>query len=256
VEPLHLNVVCVDNASVDDSADLVEQWGGTVIRNRENVGLTRAINMGAAHGTGEWVLVANPDTVLSTGSVAALADSAAADDRIGLIGPRIARLDGTSYPTGRRFPGVAVGIAHALLGAVWPSNPATVAYFGRPVEAATDVDWVSGCCMLFRRSAFEAVGGYDERYFMYFEEVKIALDLHRHGFRIVLEPSVRVRHREGGSTRSAPLRKVFNHHRSALRFYVDYNRARPWILLTPLVAAGLVLRGAVSMLRTVIAQRR
>lgn len=254
VEPLALNVICVDNASADDSADVVEQWGGTVCRNRDNVGLTRAINQGAARGTGEWVLVANPDTVLSAGAIAALADSAAGVE-IGLIGPRIARMDGSPYPTGRKFPGVVVGVVHALLGAVWPANPATVAYFGRSIDFATDVDWVSGCCMLFRRSAFEAVGGFDERYFMYFEEVKIALDMHRHGFRVVLEPAVEIRHREGGSTRSAPIRKVFNHHRSALRFYVDYNRTRPWIVLTPLVAVGLALRGAVSVARAAVARR-
>ncbi|RDI55260.1 glycosyltransferase family 2 protein [Nocardia mexicana] len=256
VEPLTLNVLGVDNASADDSADVVEQHGGTVIRNSENLGLTRAINQGVALGSGEWILVANPDTVLSPGAIARLVDTATSDDRIGLIGPRIAQLDGTPYPTGRKFPGVAVGIVHALLGAVWKSNPATVAYFGRPVDAVSDVDWISGCCMLFRRSAFDAVGGYDERYFMYFEEVKIALDMHRAGYRVVLDPDVEIRHREGGSTRHAPFRKVFNHHRSALRFYMDYNRHRPWILLTPLVAAGLALRGALSVLRTAIAQRR
>ncbi|GAB2706681.1 glycosyltransferase family 2 protein [Nocardia thraciensis] len=256
VEPLTLNVICVDNASADDSADVVEQHGGTVIRNSENLGLTRAINQGAAKGSGEWILVANPDTVLSPGAIARLVDTATTDDRVGLIGPRIAQLDGRPYPTGRKFPGVAVGIIHALLGAVWKSNPATVAYFGRPVEVVSDVDWISGCCMLFRRSAFEAVGGYDERYFMYFEEVKIALDMHRAGYRVVLDPDVEIRHREGGSTRHAPFRKVFNHHRSALRFYTDYNRHRPWILLTPLVAAGLALRGALSALRAAIAQRR
>jgi N-acetylglucosaminyl-diphospho-decaprenol L-rhamnosyltransferase len=256
VEPLTLNVIAVDNASIDGSADMVEAHGATVIRNADNLGLTRALNQGAARGNGEWVLVANPDTVLSPGVIAALVESAGADDRIGLIGPRVSRLDGSAYPTGRRFPSIGIGIAHALLGSVWRSNPATRAYFGNPVTSVSDVDWISGCCMLFRRTAFEDVGGYDERYFMYFEETKIALDLHRAGWRVVLDPTVEIRHREGGSTRHAPFRKVRNHHRSALRFYIDYNRGRPWIVLTPVVAAGLVLRGAVSVLRTAIARRR
>ncbi|WP_067665877.1 glycosyltransferase family 2 protein [Nocardia miyunensis] len=255
VEPLTVNVIAVDNASRDASADIVEQYGARVIRNQDNLGLTRALNQGAAEGTGEWILIANPDTVLSPGSVARLVETASTDERIGLIGPRIARLDGTPYPTGRRFPGVAVGIVHGLIGSVWKSNPATRAYFGRPVDAVSDVDWISGCCMLFRRTAFETIGGYDERYFMYFEETKIALDMHRGGWRVVLDPAVQIHHREGGSTQHAPIRKVLNHHRSALRFFTDYNRHRPWIALAPLVAAGLALRCVASMARTALAQR-
>lgn len=255
VEPLALNVIGVDNTSTDGSASFVEQFGGTVIRNRQNVGLAAAINQGAAATDAEWILVANPDTHLAPGSIATLVETALTDETIGMIGPRIARLDGSPYPSGRRFPSLAVGIAHALLGGVWPSNPATRAYFGNPVTTISDVDWISGCCMLFRRSAFDAVGGFDTRYFLYFEETKMALDMHRAGWRVVLDPSVEIRHREGGSMRSAPFRKIRSHHRSALRFYCDYHQGSPWLLFAPLVAAGLIVRGAASMLRTAITQR-
>ncbi len=255
VEPYAVEVIGVDNVSTDASADIVEEFGGRVIRNSRNVGLAAAINQGAAATDAEWILVANPDTQLSAGSIAALVDSAATDDRIGMIGPRIARLDGQPYPSGRRFPSLAVGIAHAVLGGIWPSNPATRRYFGTPVTTLSDVDWISGCCMLFRRAAFDAVGGFDGRYFLYFEETKMALDMHRGGWRVVLDPSVEIRHREGGSMRSAPFRKVRTHHRSALRFYCDYHQGSPWIVFAPLVAAGLVARGAVAIVRTAIAQR-
>ncbi|MEV0245719.1 glycosyltransferase family 2 protein [Nocardia sp. NPDC050712] len=256
VEPYTLDVICVDNTSTDDSADLVEAFGGRAIRNSTNVGLSAAINQGAAATEAEWLLVANPDTRLSPGSIAALLETARADDRIGMIGPGIARLDGTPYPSGRRFPSLLIGVAHALLGGVWPGNPATRAYFGEPVTTVRDVDWISGCCMLFRRTAFDEVGGMDARYFLYFEETKMALDMHRADWRVVLDPSVEIRHREGGSMRHAPFRKVRTHHRSALRFYCDYHRNSPWLVFAPLVAAGLLVRGALSLLRTAILQRR
>ncbi|MGX1770707.1 glycosyltransferase family 2 protein [Nocardia brasiliensis] len=256
VEPLSLRVVAVDNASTDDGPEILEAFGATVVRNPINVGLTRAINQGAWELDTEWLLIANPDTRMTPGAIAALVETARSDDRIGVIGPRVSRLDGSAYPTGRRFPSIGIGIAHALLGSVWPANPATRAYFGNPVTSVSDVDWISGCFMLFRREAFDAVGGYDERYFMYFEETKIALDLHRAGWRVVLDPAVEILHREGGSTRHAPFRKVRNHHRSALRFYIDYNRRSPWIVLTPLVALGLIGRGAVSVLRTALSRGR
>ncbi|MEU7764079.1 glycosyltransferase family 2 protein [Nocardia sp. NPDC049190] len=255
VDPLKLDVIGVDNTSSDRSADIVAEFGGKVIRNSKNVGLAAAINQGAAETNAEWILVANPDTHLAPGSIAALVETAMTDETIGMIGPQVARLDGTPYPTGRRFPSLAVGIAHALLGGVWPANPATRAYFGDPVATASDVDWISGCCMLFRRSAFDAVGGFDARYFLYFEETKMALDMHRGGWRVVLDPRVQIRHREGGSMRSAPFRKIRSHHRSALRFYCDYHQGSPWLLFAPLVAAGLVVRGSAAALRTAIAQR-
>lgn len=255
VEPLTVNVIGVDNTSTDRGPEIVEEFGGQVIRNTVNVGLSAAIDQGAAEGNGEWILVANPDTQLTPGSIAALVETAKTDDRIGMIGPRIARLDGSAYPTGRRFPSIGIGITHALLAPFWKNNPATRAYFGKPVTTVSDVDWISGCCMLFRRDAFEDVGGFDTRYFLYFEETKIALDMHRGGWRVVLDPGVEIRHREGGSMRHAPFRKIRSHHRSALRFYVDYNRRRPWIVLTPLVTAGLIVRGAVSVLRTAVFQR-
>ncbi|GAB2638944.1 glycosyltransferase family 2 protein [Nocardia goodfellowii] len=256
VEPYSLEVICVDNTSTDGSADIVEEFGGRAIRNSENVGLSAAINQGAAETDAEWLLVANPDTRLSPGSIAALVDTARTDYRIGMIGPRIARLDGTPYPSGRRFPSPLTGAAHALLGGVWPSNPATREYFGEPGTTVGDVDWISGCCMLFRRGAFDSVGGMDTRYFLYFEETKMALDMHRAGWRVVLDPGVEIRHREGGSMRHAPFRKVRTHHRSALRFYCDYHRRSPWLLFAPFVAAGLAVRGAIAVSRTALARRR
>ncbi|ONM46620.1 glycosyltransferase family 2 protein [Nocardia donostiensis] len=255
VDPLEVDVVCVDNTSTDNGPDLVEKFGGRVTRNTRNVGLAAAINQAAAQTDAEWLLVANPDTQLAPGAISALVETAKAEDRIGMIGPRILRLDGTPYPSGRRFPSLLVGIAHALLGGVWPGNPATRRYFGRTVTEVSDVDWISGCCMLFRREAFEAVGGFDTRYFLYFEETKMALDMHRAGWRVVLDPSVAIRHREGGSMRSAPFRKVRSHHRSALRFYCDYHKGSPWIVFAPLVAVGLVVRGLLATARTALTGR-
>ncbi|MFI6218581.1 glycosyltransferase [Nocardia brasiliensis] len=116
VEPLSLRVVAVDNASTDDGPEICEAFGATVVRNRVNVGLTRAINQGARELDTEWLLIANPDTRMTPGAIAALVETARSDDRIGVIGPRVSRLDGSAYPTGRRFPSIGIGIAHALLG--------------------------------------------------------------------------------------------------------------------------------------------
>ncbi len=258
VGEIKINLIAVDNASTDGSADLLADRAKILLRNGRNVGLTRAINQAAAVSDAEWLLVVNPDTRLVHGSIAALIRTAMDTEVAGAIGPRIRDLDGNDYPTGRRFPSVIGGALHALLGAVWPNNPATRAYHhqDRPTNSPTVVDWISGACMLIRREAFDAVGGFDTSYFMYFEEVDICLRLARAGWRVVLDPQAEIVHREGGSTRSRPFRKVLNHHRSALRFFCRQHEHDRWIWFTPLVAAGLAVRALLSLALTCVRRPR
>jgi N-acetylglucosaminyl-diphospho-decaprenol L-rhamnosyltransferase len=252
-----LEVVVVDNASRDASVEIARGLGVKVIENQANQGLSRAINRGVAFTSAPWLLVANPDTLLEPGSLARLVATGAADQRIGCVGPRLANPDGSDYPTGRRFPSLLVGSLHAAMGTLWPANPATRRYHMVDVDRSVpvEVDWVSGACMLIRRSAFDAIGGFDTGYFMYFEEMDFCLRLRRAGWRAVFDPQARVEHMVGGSTRSAPYRKVVNHHRSALRFYCRRYARDPRLLLAPVAAAFLFLRAVVSLGRTALARR-
>ena len=256
--PHELEVVVVDNASRDGSAEIARGLGVKVLENPTNLGLSRAVDLGAAATVAPWLLLLNPDTRLAPGSLARLLETAAADPAVGCVGPHLRNSDGSEYPTGRRFPSILVGAAHAALGTVWPDNPATRHYHlaeldrSRPVQ----VDWVSGACMLLRREAYEAAGRFDAGYFMYFEEMDFCLRLARAGWRVVYDPGAEVTHILGGSTRSAPYRKVWNHHRSALRFYRRRYARDPRLLLAPVVALFLALRALVSLARTAISLRR
>jgi N-acetylglucosaminyl-diphospho-decaprenol L-rhamnosyltransferase len=255
--PHELEVVVVDNASRDGSAEIARGLGVKVLENPTNLGLSRAVDLGAAATVAPWLLLLNPDTRLAPGSLARLLETAA-DPAVGCVGPHLRNSDGSEYPTGRRFPSILVGAAHAALGTVWPDNPATRHYHlaeldrSRPVQ----VDWVSGACMLLRREAYEAAGRFDAGYFMYFEEMDFCLRLARAGWRVVYDPGAEVTHILGGSTRSAPYRKVWNHHRSALRFYRRRYARDPRLLLAPVVALFLALRALVSLARTAISLRR
>jgi N-acetylglucosaminyl-diphospho-decaprenol L-rhamnosyltransferase len=258
-----LEIVVVDNASRDDSAEVARTAGikaglqVKVIENPSNAGYARAANLGAAATSAEWLLVANPDTKFEPGSLAGLLDTGAADRTIGCLGPHLSNPDGTEYPTGRRFPSVFVGAIHAALGTVWADNPATKRYHMTGVDRSVpiQVDWVSGACMLVRRSAWDAVSGFDEGYFMYAEDMDLCLRIARAGWRIVFDGRSHVEHTVGGSTKFRPYHKVLDHHRSALRFYVRRTRNDPRIALTPLVAGFLTARGAVSLARTAVARR-
>ncbi|HEV8425142.1 MAG TPA: glycosyltransferase family 2 protein [Actinomycetes bacterium] len=256
--PHPLEVLVVDNASTDASVEIARGYGAKVIEHHTNLGLSRAINIGVAATGAPWLLIANPDTWLAPGSLRRLMATATSGPRIGCVGPHLANPDGSDYPTGRRCPSLLMGAAHAALGPVWPDNPATRRYHMAGVDRTRplEVDWVSGACMLVRRQAFEQIGGFDPGYFMYFEEMDACLRLHRAGWLVVFDPLAEVKHVVGGSTRSAPYRKVVHHHRSALRFYCLRYARDPRLLLAPLVAAFLMLRGAASLARTAITQRR
>jgi N-acetylglucosaminyl-diphospho-decaprenol L-rhamnosyltransferase len=256
--PHELEVVVVDNASRDGSAEIARRLGVKVLENPANLGLSRAIDLGAAATDAPWLLLVNPDTRLAPGALARLLATAAADPTIGCVGPHLRNSDGSEYPTGRRFPSILVGALHAALGTVWPGNPATRHYHMADLDRSrpVPVDWVSGACMLLRREAYEAAGRFDAGYFMYFEEMDLCLRLARAGWRVVYDPGAEVTHILGGSTRSAPYRKVWNHHRSALRFYCRRYARDPRLLLAPLVALFLALRGLVSLARTAVTRAR
>jgi N-acetylglucosaminyl-diphospho-decaprenol L-rhamnosyltransferase len=256
--PHELEVVVVDNASRDGSAEIARRLGVKLLENPANLGLSRAIDLGAAATDAPWLLLVNPDTRLAPGALARLLATAAADPTIGCVGPHLRNSDGSEYPTGRRFPSILVGALHAALGTVWPGNPATRHYHMADLDRSrpVPVDWVSGACMLLRREAYEAAGRFDAGYFMYFEEMDFCLRLARAGWRVVYDPGAEVTHILGGSTRSAPYRKVWNHHRSALRFYCRRYARDPRLLLAPLVALFLALRGLVSLARTAVTRAR
>jgi N-acetylglucosaminyl-diphospho-decaprenol L-rhamnosyltransferase len=258
-----LEVVVVDNASGDDSAEMARTLGAQlglpvkVIENAANVGYARAANQGVAATSAGWVVVANPDTRFEPGSLSHLLATGDADPTIGCLGPDLRNPDGTPYPTGRRFPSLFVGALHAALGTVWAGNPATRRYHMTNVDRRipVQVDWVSGACMALRREAWDAVGGFDVGYFMYAEDMDLCLRVARAGWRVVFDGAARVEHTVGGSTRRRPFRKVADHHRSALRFYVRHYRRDPRLLLTPAVAAFLTARAAVSLARTALERR-
>ena len=240
------DVVIVDNASADGSVEVVRRLDpdATIVETGANLGFGTAANRGVAVATGGHVLILNPDTVVEPGTVKALSEALDRDPGLAAVGPRLENLDGSLYPSVRRFPQLMVAFGHAFLGLVWPANPATRRYrmldwdHDRP---AASVDWVSGACVLVRRTAFDMVGGFDEAYFMYVEDVDLCWRLGQAGWRIGYEPAGRVVHALGGSSRLVPYRMIAEHHRSLLRF-VSKSSSGPRRAIIPVVGAGLALR--------------
>ncbi|MBC7297932.1 MAG: glycosyltransferase family 2 protein [Demequina sp.] len=239
------SVTVVDNASSDDVAQRAAAWADvSFVQTGRNAGYGGGANIGALQGSAAWILVSNADIVLEPGAVAALLAVAESDETIGAVGPRVQEIDGTTYPSARPLPTLMLGAGHALLGRAWPRNPWTRRYRLNlhPLGGEVDAGWLSGSCFLVRRSAWEKLGGFDERYFMFFEDVDLGRRLGAAGFRQVWTPRAVVTHLGGHSYRSDPAPMLKAHHDSA-RLYVASAYPRWWQApVRAVVAAGLTAR--------------
>ncbi|MFZ4515775.1 MAG: glycosyltransferase family 2 protein [Acidimicrobiia bacterium] len=243
------NIVVVDNASSDSSlADLRAQFPEVaVVETGANLGYARAANLGIASTTTSVVAVLNPDLVFHPGTAAAMLARVDSQTSVGAVGPEIRNVDGSVYPSARNFIGLGAAVGHATLGAIAPHNRWTRAYRGeaRYGSGARAVDWCSGAALWLRRSALDAVGGWDERYFMYVEDVDLCWRLGRAGFEVWYEPAGVVTHVQGATTRARPYRMIIEHHRSWWKFTkVRWQGARRALL--PITALFLVARAALA----------
>jgi N-acetylglucosaminyl-diphospho-decaprenol L-rhamnosyltransferase len=254
-------VVVVDNGSTDGSLDRVRQDmpDVVVVEPGTNLGYGSAANRGVAATDAPYVLVANPDLEVALGALSILTAALEEDPRTAVVGPLIRTPQGNRYPSARRFPSLPDAAGHAVLGIVAPRNRFTRTYQRSDLDTAgpgtREVDWVSGACFAVRRRAFDEVGGFDESYFMYAEEVDLCWRLHQRGWRVLYAPAAEVVHVQGVSTESHPYRMIVEHHRSLWRFarrtQLGWRR-----LLLPLVAVGLGLRTLLAWADRLVGRRR
>jgi GT2 family glycosyltransferase len=219
--------VVVDNASVDGSGDIVAEFAphATLIRNVENVGFGRAVNQGLARATAPLVLVMNPDCRLLPG---ALAVELERHETCALLGPRILNPDGTEQGSARGDPDILTGVfgrtswfRRMFPGLAVSARNVVQLAPTRDTESVA-VDWVSGACFLARVDRLRAVGGFDERYFLYWEDADLCRRLRGTGAHIRHVPSAAAVHQVGHSSRTARVSSVKAFHASAYRYYATH----------------------------------
>ena len=253
-------IVVADNASDDGSVELMSERHpqAQVLNTGTNLGYGGAANLAAARVTSEYLLVSNADTVFDRETPSRLIEALEADRSAGAAGPRVDTSSGEVYPSARTFPSVTDSIGHGFLGLVWRSNPWSRRYLmaGRSLEKTQAVDWISGSCMMLRRTAFEEVSGFDESFFMYAEDVDLCRRLAVAGWTTLYVPTARVVHVQGVSSARHPYRMIVAHHRSLLRFASLTARGPRDRALLPLVALGLGTRAGLLAVGRVLSRRR
>jgi N-acetylglucosaminyl-diphospho-decaprenol L-rhamnosyltransferase len=252
-----VSVLLADNGSTDGTpqAALDRYPNVRLFHTGANLGYGTAVNRAVARlaeeggAADEWIIVANPDVQWGPGSIDALLDAAGRWPRAATLGPLIREPDGSVYPSARHLPSLIRGGMHAVIGPFWRNNPWSTAYRQERLEPTErPVGWLSGSCLLVRRTAFDQVGGFDERYFMYFEDVDLGDRLQKAGWVNVYVPSAEVLHHKGHATGRDPASHLAAHHKSSYIFLADrhsgwWRAPLRWTMRVGLVArAGLMMR--------------
>src|SRR5829696_3936918 len=261
-------IVIVDNSAPDGAPlpQLPELAGVRIERPSTNLGYGAGCNLGARSASGDDLLILNADVVLTAGATASLAERLHSDDRIAVVGPRIFS-HGEMQLSARAFPSLRTGLLgrRSLMTRLLVRARRYPAEFRRAQGSGGPVDWVSGACMLVRRSAFDKIGGFDEGYWMYWEDADLCRRLVDGGWEIHFEPAAVVEHATGASGTSARTIRAF--HESAARF-ADRHIARTalersligavletrtWFVLWKFARAGVATgeEGATRVLRVI-----
>ncbi len=260
LDGLDADVWVVDNGACDGTWDAIADRGDVrAVRGAPSLGFARANNLALRRAGGRHVLLLNPDTELPPGGIAAMVRRIEQDESIGIIGPRLVLADGTVDPSGRRSFPTPLAAAGRLL-RVPNRMTARVAdpynLTDRSERAEAFVDAVSGACMLVRREALRVTGGFDPQFFMYAEDLDLALRVRRAGWRTLYFPDVEVRHWKRESTRQREVRTRLEFYRTMWRYYRKHRSADPLVLRATvggaiaLLGVGAVARRAAARLVT------
>jgi GT2 family glycosyltransferase len=229
-----------------------------LIRNPTNAGFAVAANVGARAASGDVLLVLNPDSEIHDDAFSAPARYLRDQPDAGALGVRVLDPDGKLQLSVRRFPGLEVALfnRYSLLTRLLPGNRFSRRYLMTDWDHASisDVDWLSGACLMTTRAVLDRAGYFDEGYFWGFEDVDFCQRLHRAGLRVVYYPHTSVIHAIGASARTVPVRAVVARHKGMWRYYRRYlSRNR---LVDALVAVGIAGRCGLQLAGSWLKRRR
>lgn len=235
-----VEVIVVDSASSDGTAAMVaaEFPAVRLIASPENLGYSRGGNVGLQAAHGRYRLVLNPDTEVVGDALPAMLAYMDAHPDVGLLGPQMVFGDGAPQSTRRRFPSLATAFFESTWLQAWAPRGLLDRFYVRdlPADQPADVDWVVGAALLVRQSAWEQVGGFDEGFFMYSEELDWCRRLKAAGWRVVHFPGARLVHHEGRSSAQVPAATHIRFNSSKVRYIRKYHgrpaaeALRVWLL--------------------------
>lgn len=252
---LHFQVIVVDNASRDGSAEMVEGEfaAARLIRNHENVGFARAANQAIGISKGRYVLLLNSDVIVLDAALIRMVEFMNQHPKVGVLGPQLTNEQGILEYSCRSFPTPTIALfLNYPVGKIIPPEGAFKGYLLSDWDhnSAREVDWVTGACMLVRRESIEEVGLLDESYFMFAEDVDWCYRMKLTSRKVFYVPSAKVVHIKGASyandTSGRQMR--LEAHRSTIRFFQKHYETTVALSFRTLA----VLASVLAMLRLLV----
>ena len=248
-------IVVVENSpTLPTTIPTIPGLSVSVLHRPDNPGYGTSANFGVVElrGNPDFVVICNPDIVWEPHTLGTLIKEMESRPTVGIAGPRLLNIDGSRYPSARAFPGIRIGIGHALLGDVWKSNPWTTRYLGtHDGFEPRIVDWLSGACVMVRSETFKAIGGFDEGYFMFVEDVDLCFRAKKRGWRSLFVPEAGLTHSGAHSTGPRMAEMVKAHHQSMQKFLFRMYEGPLYWPVRQALRVGLWVRSVIAPLRYV-----
>lgn len=239
-------IFVVDNHSEDNSFEMVKNKFPEVslFSNHKNLGFAKACNQGIKKAKGDYILLLNPDTVFPEKGFEKAFVFMEKNKNVGILGCKMIDKEGKLLYSARTFPSLSTSVAssHSILNRFFPGNPLSKRYLLKDLDHSSpvEVDWVSGSCLLARKSMLDKIGLLDENYFMYAEDVDLCYRAKKGGWEVVYFPEVSFVHYLGKSTSQNRLKMQLEHHRSMYYFYRKHFSANSFLRF--LVFSGIIVR--------------
>jgi GT2 family glycosyltransferase len=242
-----LNIIVVDNGSSDDPVRISKRFSDIkFLPHSENLGFSKAIKIAIQRCRAEYFAIINPDTILLNDIFSDVLEYFKLNDGVGVIGPRVYETNGKVQGSARRFPTVwsfAFGRKSPIT-RIFPNNPISknefMCFCGNG-DKEIEVDWVSGACMVLRREAYEAVGGFDDRFFLYWEDTDLCKRIKDSGRKIIYYPKAEIEHTVGMSSATKPIRSICHFHHSCYKLLKKHT-CWPFKAVAPIAFLALAFR--------------
>ncbi|MCK4903314.1 MAG: glycosyltransferase, partial [Candidatus Marinimicrobia bacterium] len=249
-----IELIVIDNNSFDGSLENIKQQFTDVIciQNTENVGFGKAINQATGIASGKYYLILNPDTIIEESTISTFVDYLENNSSIGLVGPKIVNSDGSLQKGCKRsFPTIGVALPKLIgLDKLFPNSRLAGRYnlnYLDPDEIHK-VDAISGSCMFIRSELFNKIGGFDEQFFMYGEDLDLCYQIYQQGFEVHYLPTTQIMHYQGESVKSAPYDSLNAFYQAMILFSEKHFSKGRSILSKLVIRLGIFIRKLISII--------
>lgn len=212
---LEIEIIIIDNASKDGTAKLIENLKFLpakrqgkiknlsckfkVVLNKKNLGFAKAVNQGIKIAKGDYILLLNPDTRVKTNALEKLLEFAKSHPKAGVIGAKLINPDGSIQPSVYHFPTIKRAVLE-----FWLGKKGTYEKYAPKTQKPKEVEAVTGAVMLIPKKVIQKVGLFDQRYFMYFEDLDYCRRVKKTGFKVYYLPATEFIHHHGASGKTVP----------------------------------------------------